>query len=425
MTEKPEPILKREMPVPGFDAHQLEAVIKKRIGDDKKREKLVDNYRFSALYDREAGIYGDRENNPHRIGPRRWIEKHVKVRSKAGAIVPMILNNSQRRLLAEILRMLRAGVPVRIIILKARQQGFSTLIQAFELYVAFTQRQSRCFIITHKRTISQALFEKATLMVRSMEKGADRLWEFNLETDTRERMTIGEPVFSSLFIESAEANQPLRGETPTFLHLSENPSWKRADDVAQAVLSALPSVKNSYAFNEATAKGDNNMFAREFRSAWKSNRFGSPIRLGWRAIFFPWYFDQEYRWSEIMGKPLPEAERLHIERTLDDEETVLLDHRYFRRGHGWVNVDYDQLAWRRYAIPALCRADLNRFHEEYPATPDEAFIASGQRLFDPLLISKARKNMIREPVWVGELLDPDREITLLRTQHVEQGALPE
>lgn len=60
---------------------------------------------------------------------REYIEKCLKIRNKQGNIVPFKLNGPQNRLYEQIKELRTQGVPVRIIVLKARQMGFSTLIR--------------------------------------------------------------------------------------------------------------------------------------------------------------------------------------------------------------------------------------------------------------------------------------------------------
>ena len=58
---------------------------------------------------------------------REYIESCLKIRTKSGAVVPFCLNAAQQKLYAVAKRQQDEGKPVRIIILKARQLGFSTL----------------------------------------------------------------------------------------------------------------------------------------------------------------------------------------------------------------------------------------------------------------------------------------------------------
>ncbi|MDD6468205.1 MAG: hypothetical protein PUF50_08510, partial [Erysipelotrichaceae bacterium] len=52
------------------------------------------------------------------------------------------------------------------------------------------------------------------------------------------------------------------------------------------------------------------------------------------------------------------------------------------------NLDLEQLAWRRWCIATNCNNDIDTFRQEYPANPDEAFILSGNPVFNNQLIFK-------------------------------------
>lgn len=61
-----------------------------------------------------------------------WALKCVTIRDKmSGEDIPLRLNAPQRRLLAAFERQRRRGLPIRTIILKARQWGGSTLVQTY------------------------------------------------------------------------------------------------------------------------------------------------------------------------------------------------------------------------------------------------------------------------------------------------------
>ena len=61
-------------------------------------------------------------------------------------------------------------------------------------------------------------------------------------------------------------------------------------------------------------------------------------------------------------------------------------------------LDDEQLAWRRWCIANNCGGDLNKFRQEYPATPDEAFIATGQCVFDKDVLVR-RREQVRKDQW--------------------------
>ena len=402
-------MLKRDRPPPGFDAIAMEREVRNVLA-----EKVRDNHRFSKLFESTRGFFGCRPGNAWGLSRRKWIERFVRIKTKGGLIVPLILNASQRQLEAEILRMERAGVPVRIIILKARQQGFSTYIAALEFWYSCTHAHGRSCIIAHKRDISKVIFEKLVMMLTEMKKNDGSPWLLHASRKSQGQLHLGDPINGQVIVESAEVDEPLRGETIQVLHISEGPIWPDADRKADAVAQALPDEVGTYGFNEATANGDSGWFAREFRRAWRENRMGRAVQHGWRGFFAPWYWDQTYRWSHMTGSP-PDADlALAIGSTLTAEETALLQTEYTGRRRGAVKVDLDQRAWRRHTIREKCRNSLDAFHQEYPATPDEAFLSSGQPFFEPLLIARERELGVREPVFVGELVDLAAEAKMSR-----------
>ena len=60
------------------------------------------------------------------LNPKIYIPNFLKIRTKEGTLEPFIPNKPQRKLRDTIAELREAGKPVRIIILKDRQMGFST-----------------------------------------------------------------------------------------------------------------------------------------------------------------------------------------------------------------------------------------------------------------------------------------------------------
>ena len=67
-----------------------------------------------------------------------FVQTFLKIIDKKGKTVSLILNEPQRRLYDTVKEQWNAGKPVRIIILKARQMGFSTLTGAIIFWMAAT-----------------------------------------------------------------------------------------------------------------------------------------------------------------------------------------------------------------------------------------------------------------------------------------------
>lgn len=413
-------ILRSEAPPP-LDLVDIEATVK-AISESQR-----DNWRFWKLYNREKGVFGFRRLNPWGLSRREWIEKFVRVQLKgtedsgSGKVGPLILNEAQRRLEAQVLRMERAGLPVRIITLKARQEGISTYIAACMLWFVFCNENVSGLIVAHKKDVSKSIFERVRTMLREMRKTEQARWGFSLAASSRQELVLGRPFFSSITVESAESAEPGRGMTIQFLHISEAPSWKDASVKADALLQVLPDEPGTYGFNEATAKGPEGWFPDEFQRAKQrmeglSSGGHSTAGFGWVAMFFPWYIYQAYRWTSVYKRDLPSDLANQIRATATPEELDLLQTSYLRRGVGWTQVDIDQLAWRRYAIENKAHGSLQAFFYEYPSTPAEALMVGGSPFFDPIALAGMRKHSQRPPIWVGTIEDSEGEKELARTQ---------
>ncbi len=95
--------------------------------------------------------------------------------------------------------------------------------------------------------------------------------------------------------------------------------------------------------------------------------------------------------DESATTELDEGEASRMIATMDEEEEWLV---------GEQNASFEFLKWRRSTIVHECNGDLNDFHQEYPVTSEQAFVATGAPRFnyDPL------NRMVVEPGKRGSLL---------------------
>ena len=94
---------------------------------------------------------------------KKYIEAFLCIKTKESEIVPFRLNSAQNRLYECIKEQQAAGKPIRIIILKSRQMGFSTLTEALIYYKTATRSNVNSFIITHKDDATTNLFNMSKL----------------------------------------------------------------------------------------------------------------------------------------------------------------------------------------------------------------------------------------------------------------------
>ena len=307
-----------------------------------------------------------------------YVQRFLVIIDKAGRLVPLVLNEPQRRLYEVIKREWAAGRPVRIIILKARQMGFSTITAAIIFWLAATAHAVRCMVVAHKDEATDNLFQMYRRFYENLpEPVRPSLQASNakeLVFDKASRSQQGQGLGSRIRCATAGGLGVGRGYTLKALHLSEVAFWpgKKAQTLL-GLLQAVPDLPGTLVIMESTANG-----FEEFKSRWddavQAQREG---REGYIPIFFAWHEMKEYRRKVPKGF------------TLTQEEAQLAE---------TYGLDLQQIAWRRWAIENLCGGDVDQFKQEYPASPEEAFISTGRCVFDKAALV-LRLEHVRSTAW--------------------------
>ena len=308
----------------------------------------------------------------------RYIERFLKIRNKAGKVVPLKLNQPQERLYSVIKEQMDAGKPVRIIILKARQMGFSTLTEAILFFLTATARMVQTLIVAHTNDATGNLFRMAKLFYDELPTALKPL----MQASNAQELVFDKPpkaegppgLRSRIRCATAGGSGIGRGFTFQCLHLSEFAFWPgNKKEIFAGLVQAVPDLPGTVIIVESTANG-----FEEFKTMWdaavQAQRDGTD---GYIPVFFAWFEMAEYR-----RKPLP-----GFQRTEEEEELAKT-----------FGLDDEQLAWRRWCIATQCGGDINLFHQEYPATPEEAFVSTGSCVFDQNALV-LRIEAVREDLW--------------------------
>ena len=306
--------------------------------------------------------------------PKKYIESYLQIQTKENKIVPFRLNSAQIRLYKLIMKLQAEGKPVRIIILKSRQMGFSTLTEALIYYRTATRKNTNSFIITHVDDATTNLFNMFKLYqeknpMRPMQKNSNAK-ELLFENPTKnEREKKRQPgLKSKVRCATAGGKGVGRSFTLTNVHASEIAFWPGEINKTFAGLSqAVPATADSMIIIESTANGFN-----FFKNMWDKAVAGENEYI---PFFAAWFEMEEYR-RPYNGEMLTEEE----------EELKKI-----------FGLDNEQIMWRRWCIRNNCGSDINMFHQEYPATPEEAFIATGSCVFDSKAIVIRLKMLENEP----------------------------
>ena len=295
---------------------------------------------------------------------RFYAKNSVKIRTKEGEVKPFVLNGPQEKLLKAIDDQVKLQGKVRIIILKARQQGFSTFVHAW-LYWRLSQREARKgLVVAHLADSARALWD----MYKRTHAATPELLKPTTSYSSRRELVFS-GLDTGLMVATAGGEAIARGETLTDAHLSEVAFWPKATaaDNLNGLLQAIPNTAGTSVFVESTANG----MSGPFYELWKGACEGSN---GFIPFFSAWFDTPEYR------LPTPS----YFERTYEEEDLVAL-----------YGLDNEQLMYRRQKI---AQDGLEKFVQEYPSNADEAFIASGRPVFNPDQIHRMLK-VTEEPIY--------------------------
>ena len=325
------------------------------------------------------------------LNPKVYIPSFLKIRTKEGELKNFIPNQPQKRLRDKIMELREKGEPVRIIILKARQMGFSTYTEADCFHQTVTNKMFNSTIIAHEEQASQNLYNMfkryyenlpdVLTPMRKRNNAKELLFENPTSDDLEKRRNPG--LQSSVKVATAKNTATGRSQTINYLHASEVAFWDNPKETFTGLLQCVPRTANSTVIMESTANGVGDYFYDMWQNAVAGKNDFVPL-------FFPWFDMDDYK-IEFIDEEERQKFIEEVEYTFKDQEgrIVYTEEKEIMMEH---NVSYEQLKWRRWCIANNCGGDVEQFHQEYPCTPDEAFIASGRPRFAVSVLKQYRKS---------------------------------
>ena len=306
------------------------------------------------------------------INTKAYIENYIKIRDKRGRIIPLILNKPQLKYYNVIKKLHEENKPIRIIILKSRQMGFSTETEAIITKNTTTHHNYRAGIIAHKETSTTNIFEMSKLMINYL---PDAIRPAQRKSNAKELVfnnDEGTGLDSKIKCMTAGGKGIGRSDTFTALHLSELAFWEGDKKATMTgLLQAVPNTPDSMIIIESTANG-----YEYFKEMWDRAVAGE-------SDFYPLFVG----WNELDEYSMP-----YTGFTLTQDE-IDLKEKY--------NLTLEQLTWRRWCIKNNCSNDINQFKQEYPICPEEAFLSTGNCYFNKENIIN-RINTAPEPLVKGK-----------------------
>lgn len=297
--------------------------------------------------------------------------KHLRIIDHHGQnLVPLVPHDVQWRVRGPIVEAERQGTPARVIILKARREGVSTITQATFFHRAATRRHVHTLTVAHAADSSSYLHEMTERMYANLPA---RLRPKLARKHAGLRLDFAHG--SSMRVKTAggDAAGIGRGFGGGLLHASEVAFWGDAKKSLLSLRQIVPPSPGTIIVLESTANGVGDPFHDEWQRAVRGES-------GYTPLFFAWFDYPKYR------LPVPKGMR---QESLDEDERILAA----------KGVSLEQLAWRRATIANECAGDVDFFNQEYPDSPEVAFLTSGRRYFGDAL----NGFLVQPPIRRGEL----------------------
>ena len=329
---------------------------------------------------------------------------------EGGRMIHFKLSYAQRYLLSILEDMRLAGIPIRIILLKARQWGGSTLVQ---LYIAWIQ-------LFHKESWYSDIVAQDASTSRKIKamysKMLEKLPPWLIDCPDNAQLTFTPYEGSQLdsiitygkgtnitkardtVITIGTYNNPNsgRGGDISCVHYSEVGLWedtdgKKPEDIIRSISSSLLMAPLTVEVIESTANGMVNFFYRAYQAAkqGKSNR---------RAVFVPWFKIEKY--TRPVEDKATFAQWLLDNKDNDNPPDGCLDSgKYY--WHLWIlGATFEAINW--YILKRKDYIDHQDMMAEFPSDDVEAFRNSGKNVFSAYHLDKL-KETCREPLYVGEV----------------------
>lgn len=317
-----------------------------------------------------------------------WAAKCCRIKDKnSRRIIPFILNRPQRRVVKLLEADRRAGRPMRMIILKARQWGGSTVV---EMYMAWIQTvlATGCHAIVcgaEKAGTQVVLNLYADMLTHYPEE----LWEG--ETMPRLKTSRGilqlEGRDNRIYLAASTNPNAVRGVDAALVHLTEAAYWKSTKgkdpwDAVRAIYCSVAMAPMTMIVMESTADGVGSFFHEEWLRA-ESGESGK------RAVFVAWHEIKAYSLGfPTVGEARELWERMDAyERALWDEEGLTLEQIH------WYNRRRREMK------------DHAKMKSEFPSNPLEAFTSTSSNVFNPEKTELLRRGCT-EPTLIGEVCSP-------------------
>ncbi len=277
-----------------------------------------------------------------RLKSKEWrVSNLYKIVDKNGKLITFKRNKVQQQFFKE--------KHTRNIILKSRQLGFTTDTCIDTLDDVVFNKNFTSVIIAHDIESVKKIFKKIKVAWEHFDKDLKDYIGFQEKSDSANELSFSHG--SSIRVATSS-----RADTVNRLHVSEfgKICAKYPHKAIEIITGAIPSVPEGGRIDiESTAEGETGEFHDMFWTA--CNRGEPQANKQFKSHFFPWTDDEGY--------------------TLKGDYDIPDELKEYQKK---LNLTDEQINW--YFIEKETQKD--KMFQEYPSTPEEAFIGSGHKLFN-------------------------------------------
>lgn len=359
-----------------------------------------------------------------------WAAMFVYIKNKGGGEdVLFRLTRPQRRFVERLEIRRKAGKPIRIVLLKARQWGGSTTSQIYMAWLQLVHKVGlNSLIIAHQGAGSDEIKDMFDRMINSYP--VEMLHKLGENYNENEPKLAGVGKSGSIHrvpqrnckikIGTAERPDSCRGGDYNLVHLSEVGLWKVTDgkkpeDIVRSACSGVLLKPYTMIVYESTANGTGNFFQREYDDAKKGvSQF--------EAMFVSWFDIEQY--SMPVDNLEQFAEQLYRNRNNSSISSTREESGQYLWWLWEKGATLEAINW--YIQERAKYNEHGLMAAEFPSDDIEAFVHSGTRVFDKYKVELLRPSC-KPPKYIGEVYADDDEgekaLINLRFTEDRQGQL--
>jgi hypothetical protein len=364
-----------------------------------------------------------------------WTATLVYIHNKdAGKDVLFRLWYPQRILVSRFEAKRKAGLPIRLILLKARQWGGSTTVQLYMAWLQFFHKKGlNSLIIAHQGTASDEIKDMFDLMIKK--HPVEFLHKLGEVYSENEPKLVGVGKSGSTYrvpqrdckikVGTAERPNGCRGGAYSLVHLSEVGLWKKTDgkspeDIVRSACSGILARPYTMIVMESTADGVGTYFDAEYTAA-----ADPTVKSQFEALFISWFQIEHY------SRPFDSAEELRAfaKWLWENRNNAYTPSNREESGrYLWSlwekGATLEAIHW--YIYERAGKNDFAVMAAEFPSDDVEAFVHAGTMVFDKYLV-KQFEPYCRKPKFVGEVYadadEGEEALSNLRFREDRQGLL--